>query len=107
MTTERHVRPPLGPECPCNLLALNYSLRPGASTACRPWKIWALACGFVEGFWPGYQEMKVGLYARVSTHEQQTLALQRETMEAYVQQRAWDIVVRVEESAWEGGSAGS
>jgi len=41
--------------------------------------------------------MKVGLYARVSTHEQQTLALQRETMEAYAQQRAWDIVVLVEE----------
>ena len=37
----------------------------------------ALACGFSEGFWPGYQEMKVGLYARVSTHEQQTLALQQ------------------------------
>ena len=41
--------------------------------------------------------MKVGLYARVSTHEQQTLTLQRETMEAYVEQRAWDIVVLVEE----------
>jgi putative DNA-invertase from lambdoid prophage Rac len=41
--------------------------------------------------------MKVGLYARVSTHERQTLALQRETMEAYAQQRAWDIVVLVEE----------
>jgi hypothetical protein len=55
--------------------------------------MWALACGFAEGFWPGYQEMKGGLYTRVSTHEQQTLALQRETMEAYFQQRAWDIVV--------------
>ena len=57
----------------------------------------ALAWGFSEGFWPGYQEMKVGLYARVSTHEQQTLAMQRETMEAYVQQRAWEIAVIVEE----------
>jgi DNA invertase Pin-like site-specific DNA recombinase len=41
--------------------------------------------------------MKVGLYARVSTHDQQTLALQREAMEAYVQQRAWEIAVLVEE----------
>ena len=41
--------------------------------------------------------MKVGLYARVSTHDQQTLALQCETMAAYVQQRAWEITVRVEE----------
>src|SRR5215467_12257493 len=104
MTTLRHARPPLGSESPCNLLAINYSFRPGKNSACRPWKIQGLAGGFVEGFWPGYQEMKVGLYARVSTHEQQTLALQRETMEAYVQQRAWDIVVRVEEIAsggWE------
>jgi len=41
--------------------------------------------------------MQVGLYARVSTHDQQTLALQCETMAAYVQQRAWEIAVRVEE----------
>ena len=41
--------------------------------------------------------MKVGLYARVSTHDQQTLALQCETMAAYVQQRAWEITIRVEE----------
>jgi DNA invertase Pin-like site-specific DNA recombinase len=41
--------------------------------------------------------MRVGLYARVSTQEQQTLALQREAMEAYVQQRAWEVAVLVEE----------
>ena len=41
--------------------------------------------------------MKVGLYARVSTQDQQTLALQREAMEVYVQQRAWEIAVLVEE----------
>jgi len=78
-------------------LALNYSLQPGKNSACRPWKIQGLAGGFVEGFWPGYHQMQVGLYARVSTHDQQTLALQREAMEAYVQQRAWEIAVLVEE----------
>jgi len=41
--------------------------------------------------------MKVGLYARVSTHDQQTLVLQREVMEAYVQQRAWEVAVKGEE----------
>ena len=41
--------------------------------------------------------MKMGLYARVSTHEQQTLALQREAMEAYAQQRQGSIVLTVEE----------
>ena len=33
----------------------------------------------------------------MSTQDQQTLALQREAMEAYVQQRAWEVAVLVEE----------
>jgi DNA invertase Pin-like site-specific DNA recombinase len=41
--------------------------------------------------------MKLGLYARVSTHEQQTLALQRDAMTAYAQQRRGSIVLTVEE----------
>ena len=41
--------------------------------------------------------MKLGLYARVSTHEQQTLALQRDAMMAYAQQRQGIIVLTVEE----------
>jgi putative DNA-invertase from lambdoid prophage Rac len=41
--------------------------------------------------------MKLGLYARVSTHEQQTLALQRDAMAAYAQQRQGTIVLTVEE----------
>jgi len=41
--------------------------------------------------------MKLGLYARVSTHEQQTLALQRDAMAAYAQQRHGRIVLTVEE----------
>ena len=36
--------------------------------------------------------MKMGLYARVSTHDQQTLALQRNAMVAYAQQRRGAIV---------------
>jgi putative DNA-invertase from lambdoid prophage Rac len=41
--------------------------------------------------------MKLGLYARVSTHEQQTLTLQRDAMIAYAQQRHGSIVLTVEE----------
>src|SRR4029453_577986 len=41
--------------------------------------------------------MKVGLYARVSTHDQQTLALQREAMAAYAMQRGWSIVMMGED----------
>jgi DNA invertase Pin-like site-specific DNA recombinase len=41
--------------------------------------------------------MKMGLYARVSTHDQQTLALQRNAMVAYAQQRSGAIVTVVED----------
>ena len=42
--------------------------------------------------------MQMGLYARVSTHDQQTLALQRNALGAYAQQRRGAIVAVVEES---------
>ena len=41
--------------------------------------------------------MKMGLYARVSTHDQQTLALQRNALVAYAPQRRGTIVAGVEE----------
>ena len=41
--------------------------------------------------------MKMGLYARVSTHDQQTLALQRNALVAYAQQRSGAIVTVVED----------
>jgi putative DNA-invertase from lambdoid prophage Rac len=41
--------------------------------------------------------MKIGCYARVSTHDQQTLALQRDAMAAYAQQRGWSIIATITE----------
>jgi DNA invertase Pin-like site-specific DNA recombinase len=41
--------------------------------------------------------MKMGLYARISTHDQQTLALQRDAMLAYARQRGGSIVTMVED----------
>jgi len=41
--------------------------------------------------------MQIGCYARVSTHDQQTLPLQREAMAAYAQQRGWSIRVTITE----------
>lgn len=41
--------------------------------------------------------MKIGCYARVSTQDQQTLALQRDAMAAYAQQRGWSIVAMITE----------
>jgi DNA invertase Pin-like site-specific DNA recombinase len=41
--------------------------------------------------------MRAALYARVSTHDQQTLGMQAEAMTAYTSDRGWSVVKRVEE----------
>jgi putative DNA-invertase from lambdoid prophage Rac len=51
-----------------------------------------------EGFWPGeIVIMRVGLYARVSTHDQHTLPMQREAMHTYIASRGWTLVKDVED----------
>jgi putative DNA-invertase from lambdoid prophage Rac len=41
--------------------------------------------------------MRAGLYARVSTHDQQTLGLQPESMAAYIKNRGWVAARRIED----------
>lgn len=41
--------------------------------------------------------MKVGIYARVSTHDQQTLPLQVKAMREYVKKRKWTLALQVKE----------
>ena len=41
--------------------------------------------------------MRAGLYARVSTHDQQTLGLQSEAMAAYIKDRGWVATRRIED----------
>ena len=41
--------------------------------------------------------MRAGLYARVSTHDQQTLGLQSEAMAAYIKNRGWVAARRIED----------
>src|ERR1700736_6112176 len=40
---------------------------------------------------------RVGLYARVSTHDQQTLPLQMRAMREYAARRGWTIAVQIKE----------
>jgi putative DNA-invertase from lambdoid prophage Rac len=40
---------------------------------------------------------RVGLYARVSTHDQKTLPLQLRTMREYAANRGWEIAVQIKE----------
>src|SRR6516225_8999259 len=51
---------------------------------------------FGRGFWPG-GIMRVALYARVSTHDQQTLPLQLAAMREYVAKRGWKTVLEVQD----------
>ncbi len=41
--------------------------------------------------------MRVGIYARVSTHDQQTLPMQLEKMKEYIDHRGWTLAAEVEE----------
>lgn len=41
--------------------------------------------------------LRVGLYARVSTHDQQTLPMQLSAMREYVERRGWTVKVKVSE----------
>ncbi len=41
--------------------------------------------------------MRVGIYARVSTHDQQTLPMQIEKMKEYIAHRGWTLAAEVEE----------
>ena len=43
--------------------------------------------------------MKAALYARVSTHDQQTLAMQTQAMQAYATNRGWHVAMQVEETS--------
>lgn len=41
--------------------------------------------------------MRVGIYARVSTHDQQTLPMQLARMKEYVEHRGWTLAIEIEE----------
>jgi putative DNA-invertase from lambdoid prophage Rac len=41
--------------------------------------------------------MRAGLYARVSTHDQQTLGLQTEAMSTYIKDRGWELARRIKD----------
>jgi DNA invertase Pin-like site-specific DNA recombinase len=51
----------------------------------------------LEGFLARVEAERVALYARVSTHDQQTLPMQLETMRAYAEREGWQIALAVEE----------
>ena len=53
--------------------------------------------GFRPGAVAGSHRLRVALYARVSTHDQQTLSLQIKAMREYADRRGWKIVAEIKE----------
>jgi putative DNA-invertase from lambdoid prophage Rac len=49
------------------------------------------------GFWTGGKTPRAGLYARVSTHDQQTLPMQLRAMREYARKRKWTVTVEVKD----------
>ena len=43
------------------------------------------------------EPLRVGIYARISTHDQQTLPLQVKAMRQYARRRSWKVVKAVED----------
>jgi len=52
-----------------------------------------------EVFGQGRTETRAGLYARVSTHDQQTLPMQLAAMRQYARKRGWTVAIEVQEVA--------
>jgi predicted site-specific integrase-resolvase len=42
-------------------------------------------------------QIRAGLYARVSTHDQQTLKLQNRAMQDYADRRGWTVAIEIKE----------
>lgn len=52
-----------------------------------------------QGVFGQGDSLRVGLYARVSTHDQQTLPLQQSAMREYALRRAWSIALQIDDIA--------
>ncbi len=82
-------------------LAIIYKFWPARREYQKPAPIQHFKVSIEEGFRPGPESLstslRVALYARVSTHDQQTLPLQIKTMREYAGRRGWQIVAEIRE----------
>ena len=76
---------------------INYSFWPYRNHTRRPQQTRGFCRFDSEGFLARVEPERVALYARVSTHDQQTLPMQLEAMCAYAERKGWTIALTVEE----------
>jgi len=78
-------------------MAINYSFRPYREGRRKPLQIAGFGKPDSEGFLARVETERVAIYARVSTHDQQTLPMQLEAMRAYAERKGWQVASTVEE----------
>jgi putative DNA-invertase from lambdoid prophage Rac len=79
-------------------MAINYSFQPYRNRMPKATQKPEVPNGRRRGvFGQGSSALRVGLYARVSTHDQQTLPLQLSAMREHAEHRGWSIVMKVED----------
>jgi putative DNA-invertase from lambdoid prophage Rac len=76
---------------------INYSFRPYRKSTWKPQQTQGLRGAKLEGLLARVETDRVAIYARVSTHDQQTLPMQLEAMRAYAERKGWQIASTVEE----------
>ena len=87
-----------GNDCP--VMAKRYSFWTGWVRMSKPLIIQSASPPDSRGvFGPGAEALRVGLYARVSTHDQKTLPLQLSAMRDYAKKRNWTIAIEVQDVA--------
>jgi DNA invertase Pin-like site-specific DNA recombinase len=77
--------------------AKNYSFRPGKIATQKAEEKRGVMTGEFGGVFGQGVKVRVGIYARVSTRDQQTLPLQLAAMTDYVRRRGWLIAVQIED----------
>jgi putative DNA-invertase from lambdoid prophage Rac len=79
-------------------MAIKYSFRPYRNRMSRSARKQGFAKARQQGvFGQGGTGTRAGLYARVSTHDQQTLPLQLSAMREHADHRGWAVVLTVED----------
>ena len=63
----------------------------------KAWKINGSVAAILEEFLARATSLRVGLYARISTHDQQTLPAQLSALRAYAKRRGWIVALDVKE----------
>ena len=76
---------------------INYSFRPHLKPTRKSQQTRGFRRANLEEFLARVETERVAIYARVSTHDQQTLPMQLEAMRAYAERKGWQIALTVEE----------